>query len=414
MADVEPLRSPASAGTGTPHAFLEAHHYQGGLRITPLGVAARPDWAPAGDRVGFRDEFPLGEGEWAVEFYRLLHGGRRVTWIGLFKRSVDLNFGDRRNHAGVGLWLADHHLIEAETLLKALATFAGPIESEIGSAGYATQAERFVADYLPGYLIPSAQLPEALQGWASIAPEQALTQTYTASSAERPFGEAAAQVSAASFLAGPSPAHSRAVILVTAAPDAPAQELRLKPERARADVLPAILRKLPAAVDQMHGRVAELEREIVGWQQAKSRLDEELAQATTREQEVRARLETSEAERAELRRQIEMSDTLKLINRLCADMDAIKSQTGSIGSQLTGLERAVRQQAMSGSPAPQLSPAPQQSYHPAPAKPSRHSTKRGWSKGEIALTVLIVLTMLALFFVALEAGGVIDLTAAIG
>jgi len=408
MADAEPLRSPASASAGTPHAFLEAHHYQGGLRITPLGLAIRPDWAPEGERVGFRDEFPLGEGEWAVEFYRLLHQGRRVTWIGLFKRSVDLNFGDRRNHAGVGLWLADHHLVEAENLLKALATFAGPIESEIGSPGFAAQAERFVADYLPGYLMPSAQLPEALQGWPSSSPEQALTQTYTAAAGERPFGEAAAQVTAASFLAAPSPAHSRAVILVTAAPDTPAQELRLKPERARADVLPAVLRKLPAAVEQAHGRVAVLEREIAGWHQAKARTDDALAQAAAREQEVRARLDAAEADRAELRRQIEMSDTLKLINRLCADMDMIKSHTGAIGPQLTGLERAIRQQAMN------VSAAPSQSHSPAPIKHPQHSAKKGWSSGEIAFVAVVVAAMLALFFVALEYFRVTNWSSAIG
>ena len=408
MADVEPLRSPASASAGTPHAFLEAHHYDGGLRITPLGVATRPGWAPDGERVGFRDEFPLGDGEWAVEFYRLLHQGRRVTWIGLFKRSVDRSFGDRRNHAGVGLWLADQHLIEAENLLKALATFAGPIESEVRTSGYAAQAERFVADYLPGYLLPSAQLPEALQGWSCSSPEQALTQTYTASSAERPFGEAAAQVTAASFLAGPSPAHSRAVILVTAAPDTPAQELRLKPERARADVLPAVLRKLPAGVEQVHGRVAELEREIAGWHQLKAKSDAELAQVKAREQDVRARLETAEADRAELRSQIEMSDTLTLINRLCGDMDVIKSQTGSIGPQLAGLERAMRQQAMN------VSPAPSPSVTAPPSQPARPQAKSGWSNGQIAPTVLIVLAMLALFFVALEYGGVTNWTSAIG
>jgi hypothetical protein len=397
MADMPDPAVAAAAAT----AFLEAHHYQGGLRITPLGVSARPAWAPPGERVGFRDEFPLAAGDWAVEFYRLLHEGRRVTWIGLFKRSVDLSFGDRSNHAGVGLWLVDQHLAEAETLLNALATFAGPIETEIGNSAYAAQAQDFVSKFLPGYLVASDRLPEPLSGWPHLPPEQALTQTYVAARGDRGFAEAAAQVAAASFLPGPSEVHSRAVILVTDRPDAISPELRVKPERVRTDIIPALLRRLPEAMDQANGRAASMSREIAGLREAAAAAEAAIAQGAARERETLGRAEAAEAANVELGRRIEMSDQLKLIHRVCHDLDQIKSQTGTLGAQLSGIERAMRQPASSPPETPRPAPQPR-SYAPAPYQPQTRGERRPPAKpwllyGAVAGLVIaaVLVTVLA-------------------
>lgn len=376
----------------SPDAFLEAHFYDGGLRTKPLGLnGARPSWAPEAERVGFRDEFVLAEQDLAVELYRLLHQGRKLSWLAVYRASVDRSYGDRRNHAGVGVWLADQIIVDPHRLLKALGVLSdavvqgGPDQLEADSA-------KFLSSFLPKQVADLSSVPEGLQGWAFSSPEAAQTQTYVAPPGEAgPFEWAATQVAALSWLPGPGAQHSRAVILVRATPDGAPVEGRFNPEPAERDPLPAILRQIPLAVaadrqdgDQVRG---QLQNAIAAQDDLTRRLDAGRAAFET----LSAQAEALEAQKNELQRQIDMSDQLKLINRVCSDLDLIKSHTSAIGPQLSGLERAMRQRA-----AEPRFPQSGAGFQPVgPHSPSASAGVRRWSRTDKLILAVVVVAVLA-------------------
>ena len=112
----------SSQPQGILDAFVEAHYYSNGIcyQHFPRSVS-RPSWAPASDRVGLRNEFPVVGNACAVEWCRLLTAsGDRVTWIALYRSAVDALSGNRENHAGIGVWLRGPVQLSATDLLKSL------------------------------------------------------------------------------------------------------------------------------------------------------------------------------------------------------------------------------------------------------------------------------------------------------
>jgi hypothetical protein len=101
--------------------FIEAHYYSGGLRHQHFPLEdARPVWAPPPGLVGFTDEFQLDGDALAVEWCRSNVGGERTAWIAIYGQAVDAEYGDRKNHAGFGIWIRGHNEFDAEAILKSL------------------------------------------------------------------------------------------------------------------------------------------------------------------------------------------------------------------------------------------------------------------------------------------------------
>lgn len=137
----------------SPEHFIEAHYYAGGLRHQSYSEGGRPLWAPAEDSVGFQDEFPLAEGDTAVELRRFELGEDRVTWIAIYYPSVDTKLGDRRNHAGVGIWLRNGVVSDPAAFLYGLNTLAQFLAKSVDAKALGAHVEKFVERaFLPGYL----------------------------------------------------------------------------------------------------------------------------------------------------------------------------------------------------------------------------------------------------------------------
>ena len=338
-------------------AFLEAHFYDGGLRIAPLGLSgARPDWAPEPESVGFRDEFGLGAQDVAVEFSRLLKGGRRLTWLAVYERSVDRKFGDRSNHAGVGVWLAERHLADPEGLLAVLEQFARSMAEGLAIETLQANASRFLADHLGTYLLPSDQVPEALGGWPFLPQGQALTQGYVAPATEkRRFRAAADRLIALSYLPSPSPQHGRAVMLVSKREAADASQPSLfAAEQNDAKILPLLLRQVPIALGVAQAQVVQLAATLNRARASGEELSHKLEATRTKLGSVEEEREALTREKAALEKEISGSDTLSTIRRVSGDLDLIKSHTSQIGPHLAGLERALRQSQTAGRSRPRL------------------------------------------------------------
>jgi hypothetical protein len=372
-------------------AFLEAHHYDGGLRTVPLGRGgARPDWAPHAERVGFRDEFVLTDRDQAIEFYRVRHQGRKLTWLAVYRRSVDRSYGDRRNHAGVGVWLIDQMVVEPRKLLKGLSVMAEAV-SQNGPLDLESDAAHFLSGFLPKYLLAMDSVPAALQGWEFNSPEQAQTQTFVApvGTPDQPFEHVAGQIAAMSWLPGPAPQFSRAVILLReGSGDMPAGG-RFTPEPVDRDPLPAILRQIPLAMESDHRESGRLREQLDEAAARHENLSRRLDAGKTAFDSLSAQSEALQAEKAELQRQIESSDPLKMLNRICTDLDVIRRQTAGLDHQLPAIERVLRHRPLEsgfalGGPAAPPAAAP---------RPVETRTRRGWSRSDTAVAVIVTLCL---------------------
>ncbi|WP_166038491.1 hypothetical protein [Sphingosinicella sp. YJ22] len=214
MTRLKEADKPAAEQRAQDDFVLESHSYSGGLRVQVLGgTAARPDWVPPSDYVGFRNELSLLPGDYVVEFARFNYRSRSVTWIAVFGHAVDEVYGDRQNHAGVGVWLLNHDLLYAEPLLKSLRTFA-----DVARKGddLDPRADEFRARFLPGFLQPSPNLPSVLGGWTFVATPAADTAIFLATSKDETDGWklAADQLLRATLLPPPTPNHARILVLV--------------------------------------------------------------------------------------------------------------------------------------------------------------------------------------------------------
>lgn len=111
---------PASAASNA--IAVEVHYYADGLRREhfPRG-STRPAWLPPADNVGLTDEYSPAEGEHAVEWCRLVANGEKVTWFAVYGSAIDAGYGNRRNHAGIGVWLRGDVECDPAVLINSLA-----------------------------------------------------------------------------------------------------------------------------------------------------------------------------------------------------------------------------------------------------------------------------------------------------
>ena len=134
--------------------FLEAHYYSGGLRHFAYPEnTERPSWAPPADSVGFQNEFDLGEGDAAVEIRRYRIADERITWLGIYRRSLDDKLGDRSNHAGLGLWMRNCFPTDVHNLLYGLDSLSAHMAKTFDPNALKDPIAKFAgASFLPSYL----------------------------------------------------------------------------------------------------------------------------------------------------------------------------------------------------------------------------------------------------------------------
>lgn len=145
-------------------AFIEYHYYKGGLRTEFVASGQdRPTWAPPPDWVGFRSEFALQGSDLVIEVVKFEAPSSVVSWVGLYQHSPDQVYGDRQNHAGIGVWLlnkfpsAPYELIEG--LRQLLELFPSKSTEEFSST-----VGHFLSEYIRGYVAELQQLPPPLNG----------------------------------------------------------------------------------------------------------------------------------------------------------------------------------------------------------------------------------------------------------
>jgi hypothetical protein len=151
---------------GEPWAFYEYHHYDGGLRVTPLSLTGpRPSWAPPAEWAGYRNEVPLSARDILVDFTRINHAGRRISWLGLYTFGLDSTYGDRENYKGLGIWICEREICNPELVLRELRNIFFKLGPDT-----LTEVSSHLLQYintpelLPKRLLPSEMIPGELSG----------------------------------------------------------------------------------------------------------------------------------------------------------------------------------------------------------------------------------------------------------
>jgi hypothetical protein len=323
----EESRAAPAGGTSSPPFMIEAHYYEGGLRVTPVAVASRPEWVPTADLVGFRGEFPIGPDEPVVEFARYAVQNRHVTWIGVFHKSVDRVFGDRHNNAGIGIWLAEGIVVAPRLLLEGLRQFSRALARGEVEAALDHAAKFAGEEYLPKYLSDARSFPPAFGGWgysASAMPETALFLA-RGKDADEAWIRAADQLLRMSVLPDPVGNRARTLILVTTA--ALADERASMLNLVKPDPVAELLSRLPEATASVAQDNAGLRREV-------ERLAATLAQVETERTEALSARAAAEQRLAEMEAPLDEDELLRRLPAIEEKLERMETDMRGIGNSV--------------------------------------------------------------------------------
>lgn len=261
-------------------AFLEAHSYSGGLRYTPLGVDTRPDWAPPPETVGWRDDFELDVDDTVVEFHQRSFNNEVITWLAVYRRSIDAKLGDRQNHAGIGVWLRGMRIADGKLLLLALQELASLLSKNPDPQMLSDSAIKF-GRFLKSYIVPGDALPKTWSG-APAASTTLVDTNYRLVSAPlfKPVaGIVGEEVTRLSIGWMGLPKFPRTVFLITARKAAPS-ERKFEGLKESGQLLADILEQLPAAFEGERRLLRQTEAEIrssmVEWETERDRQQSQL------------------------------------------------------------------------------------------------------------------------------------------
>lgn len=281
---------------------VDAHYYSGGLHVHAFSpLKGDVSWVPSPpeDFAGFRDEFTLAKGDYAVEFSRLFYKGRQITWIAVYHRSVDEKFGDRANHAGVGVWLLEHFAKQPALLLVALRGIADILATRgidaISSDVKALQG----AEYLPKYISEFREVVPSLSGWPFAAEKITETALFCAHDGESDgWRDVADHIIRMTVLPPPSRGTSRALMLVSQSAERLAT-VGSRFTRIRGGVGAEIVSALPMALESAGREHGEMRRRIQSAEEAAARLQAEADRERRKNAELSHRIADLEGQVAE-------------------------------------------------------------------------------------------------------------------
>jgi hypothetical protein len=261
--------------------FLELHYYNGGLRTKIIGQdGIRPNWAPALETVGFRDEFPLGPEDAIVEIVKFPPSQfySSLFWVGLYQNSPDQVYGDRHNHAGVGIWLPDRAPTEPALLILGLKSLLGLFKKS--PADLNEKATAFINNYADSVITGYSELPKPLGGLrACTGPLTQTLRLFTVADEEDFESLIDLAVSRLFYLNRENEDAGRALILLSGINSAGIAETRGFKRLTTASFLTELLSNLPAAFSSQNNLIKALESRLASEKSRGEILEGEVSRA---------------------------------------------------------------------------------------------------------------------------------------
>lgn len=144
---------------------LDAHYYDGGLRIATFPQRSSPASTPDVEAVIFADTSTLKAQDVVFEVAIILSASRaRYLWIGCYLSSADRQFGDRANYVCIGLWLSELVAIRCKPLLMSLFQAATQIRKTGMTSSLQENLHELSSIIAERYLCSRTEFPSSCQG----------------------------------------------------------------------------------------------------------------------------------------------------------------------------------------------------------------------------------------------------------
>lgn len=321
-------------------AFIEHHYYKGGLRTDAITTSGgRPEWAPAEEWVGFRNELSLEPGDFVVEVVKFKDPQRPITWFGVFQAFPDQVFGDRQNHTGIGVWLRGGYPKEPWYLLDALKILLGTAIKS-GDQELPTQARQFLTEYLEKCVDAYDPLPRPLGG-LSLAKNQ-VTTTLTRrldtsdTDIENIFDDLVYRLFF--YLPENEADKTRALIFLTDKAHSPEfPTVSTKP----GNLLYDLLRQLPLSLKDQSDTIKQLESDLQKKELEVSQIDLQVDRLAAEASDANRRANVSETQLRDLQASLEENDEHKRFSTLQSGIGELGNQIAALQGKVLSLRREI-------------------------------------------------------------------------
>lgn len=377
--------------------FVEAHYYDGGLRNKYVSFDGnRPTWAPKYDWVGFRDEVRLREADYAIEIVKFAKGDSSVSWVAIYTHAPDAKYGDRNNHAGVGLWMRDQFPLKPNILVDGLRKL---LEKQKTSSAedFESTARKFLVGFVDKCISSYARLAAPLNGLVP-ATDQAYSTANFFVPDDQDAGSSITDLFWRAFFYLPvSEDVSRLLIHVSGAEASPGFTAHQ-----RSDFTTDLVTQLPAAFSDQAKLIGVLSGECEELREQQAKLDQNIDQLQTDKAGLEAELHASKRQYEDFKRSIEQNDELKRFSVLHDGLTAIQGKADEIIRQMPQMQRAIANEvreetrkAMASRSAPSTNYPRSDRTHASRASTSATSYEYDWLKvGLFAFLVLLVVGLL--------------------
>jgi len=318
------------------NAFAEAHFYDGGLRNKVVAQSTeRPNWAPQYDWVGFRDEVRLQNGDYAVEIVKFAKGDASVSWIAIYTHAPDAKYGDRNNHAGVGVWLRDHFPHKPGLLLDGIRTLLDKLKNG-SDEEFATASKKLLKGYLSRWVSPYAQLAFPLNGLPTAQGQGYGTHSYFVLQNDQTESRITDLINRAFFLHPDDQDSSRMLIHVSASTTSAGFD-----NHDRSDFDVELMRHLPGALTEQFQKISRLTAQSEKLTQEQDVLHSEIDKLQAERASLISDLESSKRSYEDFKQSIEQNDELKRYATIHNGLARVQETANEIIRSMPMLQRVI-------------------------------------------------------------------------
>jgi hypothetical protein len=144
---------------------LEAHYYDGGLRIEVFPESNASSLKPDSEKVIIDNPHELKNSEIYYEL-SVFKGEAKTNfmWLACILKSADRQFGDRSNYVSVGIWISDYVVTECLSLLRSLCEAASQLKKDGMTTALRSNLQQFAEIISSRYTAPRASYPPSYSG----------------------------------------------------------------------------------------------------------------------------------------------------------------------------------------------------------------------------------------------------------
>jgi len=332
------MQKQSDAASNAEQAFLEYHFYSSGLRTEVFSLSGlRPDWAPPWDWVGFRDEFALNPEDRVIEVVKFATERGPVTWFGVYQAASDKVLGDRKYHAGLGVWLLGGYPRMPWLVSDGLQKLMGRADN---LDVLREKAQTFLGAYLEKVVDEYETLPRPFGGLSSAQNQVVKTLLLQIdardANAQEQFDDLIYRLFY--YLQADVSDHSRALILLSA-------EARPR-EIAAADNQPGklvfdLMAQLPNAMRAQSQAIAALEQDLATGKASLDKLDGNIDRLESELMSARRRANDAEEQLRNLQASLKDDDELKRFSLLQTSIADVNNNVGQLQARIGTLKQEI-------------------------------------------------------------------------